>query len=179
MKTTQGFGKLYRQRLMDKMMKDLKTASSIFVTRFDHVPVPQMEKLRTRLRQQGVSFFVVKNSLCRRTLDSLNLSDLAKSLEGTSAVSVTSKDPVASCKVFADFARENESFKVSAALVDGSVIDWKQIETLSKLPSRRELLTQLAMGLNAPVRGLVNVLSGSLRQLVTALNEITKKKGSS
>ena len=179
MKTEQGFGKLYRQRLMDKMTKEFKSASSIFVTRFDHVSVPQMEKLRMKLRQQGTAFLVVKNSLCRRTLDSLKLGDLSKTLEGTSAVSYTSKDPIASCKVFVDFAKENEAFKVAAAVVDGSIIDWKQIETLSKLPSRHELLTQLARGLKAPMQGIVNVLSGSIRQLVTALNEVVKKKGSS
>ena len=85
-------------------------------------------------------------------------------------------DEVASAKTIGEFAKTHEALKPVGGILEKKFIDAAKVITLSKLPSRNELLAKLLGSIKSPVSGLVNVLSGNLRNLVYVLNAIKNSK---
>ena len=98
----------------------------------------------------------------------------AKELKGEIGVTFGYEDQVEPAKTLIKFAKENETFKVLAAILAGNVLNDKQVIALAKLPSREALLAQLVGVLQAPIRGLAVVLQANTRNLVVVLNKIKR-----
>ena len=133
-------------------------------------------KLRKELREAGVEYAVVKNSLLRRASEQVGFESLKDVLVGTTALAISNDDAVAPAKILAKYADASKGkFTVKAGFVEGNVLDANAVNALAKLPSREELVAQTLRGLNAPISGFVNVLNGNIRGLVIALNQIAEK----
>ena len=86
------------------------------------------------------------------------------------------EDEIAPARAATKFAKENETFKVLQGVLEGKMLEAKEVLSLARLPTREQLLGQIAAALNAPIQGLVNVLQASIRNLVVVLNRIKDKK---
>ena len=125
------------------------------------------DKLRRELREAGVHYFVVKNTLLERAADQVGFHDLKDHLSGTSALAVSENDPVAAAKILTKYADDSKGkFTVKAGFVDGGVIDAAKVKELGSLPSREGLLSML-----------LSALTGNLRGLACAINAIAEKQG--
>ncbi|SMB88793.1 LSU ribosomal protein L10P [Thermanaeromonas toyohensis ToBE] len=138
--------------------------------------VAEMTGLRRQLRAAGVEFKVVKNTLTRIASRELGLTELEPYLEGPTAIAFSSQDPVAPAKILSNMAKTNEHLKLKAGVLQGKVIGLDQIKALAELPPREELLGKVVGSLQAPLYGLVGVLSGPIRKLVYALEAIRKQR---
>ena len=87
-----------------------------------------------------------------------------------------SDDEVTPAKVLFDFVKKIDAFEFKAGAVDGKVIDVDGIMALAKLPSKEELIAKMLGSMNSPISGLANVLNGTIRGLVVALNAIAEQK---
>ena len=79
-------------------------------------------------------------------------------------------------KILSDYAKENNQFQVKAGFIDGGAVDAASIGELAQLPPKEVLLAQVLGGFNAPIQGFANVLNGTIRGLVIALNAIAEKQ---
>lgn len=138
--------------------------------------VAEITKLRQRLREAGVEFKVVKNTLTRRAAQELGLEGLAPFLEGPTAAAFSTTDPAAPAKILSEVMHNSKTFKIKAGVLQGRVIGLDDIKALADLPSREQLLARVVGGFQAPVAGLVNVLAGNMRNLVYVLEAIRKQK---
>ena len=138
--------------------------------------VQSVSKLRNELRAAGSEMVVYKNTLTQIAMRELALPSMENLLEGPSAFIFTEDDPVASAKVLANFAKENEALELKGGLVQSQIIDEAGLKALATLPSREELLAKLLGTISNPARGLVTVLSGPARGLVTALTAVKEQK---
>lgn len=138
--------------------------------------VAEMTKLRRQLRESGVEFKVVKNTLTRRAAQELGLAGLDPFLEGPTAVAFSLNDPAAPAKILSEVMRNNKIFQIKAGVLQGRVISQDDIKALAELPSREQLLARVVGGFQAPIAGLVNVLAGNIRNLVYVLEAIRKQK---
>ncbi len=82
----------------------------------------------------------------------------------------------AAAKTLFDFSKDHKTFKIRGGIVDGQVIDAGKAKILSELPSKDVLRATVLMRMKSPIVGLVNVLSGPVRGLIVALNQISQKK---
>ena len=131
------------------------------------ISVADDTKLRKDLREAGVEYFVVKNTLLERAADQVGFEALKEHLSGTSALAVSKEDPVAAAKILSKYAEASKGkFTVKAGFVDGGVIDAAKVSELGNLPSREGLLSML-----------LSALTGNLRGLACALNAIAEKNG--
>ena len=130
----------------------LKDSSCSIVADYRGLNVKQVTELRSQLRQAGVEFQVLKNSLVRRATASTELTDLDEYLTGPTAIAFSKDDVVTPAKILTDFAKKNEKLSVKAGVVEGKVVDFNQIKALAELPSREGLLSMLLSVLQAPVR---------------------------
>jgi len=138
--------------------------------------VQSVSALRRELRAAGSTMVVYKNTLTQIAMRELALPSMDDLLEGPSAFIFAEGDPVASAKVLASFAKENEALELKGGLVQSQILDEAGLKALATLPSREELLAKLLGTISNPARGMVTVLSGPARGLVTALSAVREQK---
>ena len=137
---------------VSEVAEQFKNATSVVVVDYLGITVEQATNLRTELRNAGVQFAVVKNSILSRAAKEAGLEGMDDIFKGPSAVAFSNDDVVAPAKILADFAKKVEALEIKAGVIEGKVSSKEEIESLAKLPSREGLLSMLLSVLQAPVR---------------------------
>ncbi len=161
--------------LIEEYGRRLARAQVMIWSRFGNLPTPVVNTLRNQLRGLHAEVMVVKNTLMGRALEEAGLPVEPSLMAGPYMVTFVYDDIASVAKTLSDFARLNPAFEIAGGLVGGKYADAAQVQSLSTLPSREQILAQVLGGLQAPMRGLVNVLAGTIRGLVTVLNERAKQ----
>ena len=146
------------------------------MSEFRGITVAKVNELRRALEKEGAVHRVVKNTLARLAVAGTEYEVLAGEFSGPLAVTWVYQDPVATAKVLVQFAKDSPVLTVRCGALGGKLLAAEQVEALSKLPSREQLLGQLLSVLVAPMRNLVGVLSGVPRSFVQVLHAIEQKK---
>lgn len=141
-----------KQQVVSEVATKLRESASTIVADYRGLNVAQVTELRKRLREAGVDFQVLKNTLVRRATAAAELTELDNVLTGPTAVAFSKDDVVVAAKVLSDFAKKNDALKVKGGVVEGRVVDVNQIKALAELPSREGLLSMLLSVLQAPIR---------------------------
>ncbi len=144
-----------------EITEKLKNCQSMVVVSYNAITVAEVTELRNQFRAAGVEYVVLKNTLVRRALDDMGITGLDSVLEGPSAFAFGMTDAVAPAKIVYDFinkTKEDGRLTVKAGLMDGEVLDVKQVKALSELPSKDVLLARVVGSLQAPVAKLVYFL---------------------
>lgn len=136
----------------------------------------QMTELRKQLRDAGVEFKVLKNTLTILAAQELELEDLIPFLNGPTAIAFGYDDPVAPAKIISEFAKKSKILEIKGGILEGKVLDPEGVRSLADLPSREVLLSMVLRGMQAPIAGMVNVLQGNIRNFVYALEAVRKQK---
>lgn len=166
-----------KQEIVKELAEKLKAAPSGVLVDYKGIGVADDTALRKELRAGGVDYFVVKNTLLRLAAKEAGLEELDSVLSGTTAIALSTDDMIAPAKILGKFATDHkEFFDIKIGFIEGNVISKEEVMALSKLPSKEVLIAQVLGGLNAPISGLVGVLSGLQRGLVVALNAIAGQK---
>lgn len=166
-----------KKEAVAQLSEKLKGSVAGVLVDYKGITVADDTALRRELRAAGVDYAVYKNSMVRFASEDAGLGELAKVLDGTTAVAISKEDPVAAAKIICKYAEKSKTvFNVKAGYVDGKVIDAAEVTALSKLPSREQLVAQVLAGFNAPISGFANVLNANLRGLAIALNAIAEKQ---
>lgn len=118
--------------------------------------------------------------MTRIAANEIGIDGLDSYLEGPTAIAISETDPVAPAKIIAEFVKEHKLkvLGVKAGLVEGKVIDAAGVKALAELPPREVLIAQVLAGMQSPIVGLVNVLQGSIRNVVYALDAVRQQKES-
>lgn len=163
-----------------EIKEKLSSTKGAVLTNYRGLTVAQDTKLRRKLREAGVEYRVFKNTMTRIAAKEAGIEGLDTYLEGPTAIAMSYTDPVAAAKVISDFVKEHklQALEVKAGLVEGKVINADSVKALASLPPREVLIAKALGSMQAPISGLVNVLSGSLRNLVYALEAVRKQKES-
>jgi large subunit ribosomal protein L10 len=166
-----------KQAIVDELQQKLDGANAFYLTDFTGLTVKKVTDLRRRLRNAGVEYVVVKNTLAERALQGTDLPDIAEFFKGPTGVVIAPADPVASAKVLADFAKENDSKPaIKAGIVERKAVTPAQIDALAKLPPREVLLAQLAGALEAPMAQLAYVMQAKLYEMAGLLEALREQK---
>lgn len=169
-----------KQAVVAELKEKLVAAKGVVLTSYSGLTVAQDTKLRSKLREAGVEYRVVKNTMTRIAAREAGIEGLEQYLEGTTAIALSAEDAVAPAKVIAEFIKENklEALSVKAGMVEGKVIDADGVKALASLPSREVLIAKALGSMQAPISGFVNVLQGTIRNVVYALEAVRKQKES-
>ena len=162
--------------VVEEIKDRLSKAQGIILADYRGLTVAQATELRRKLREAGVEFKVLKNTLTAIAAKEVGYEGLISLLVGPTAIAFGYDDPVAPAKVLSEFAKPNPALELKGGLLEGKVLDVAGVKALADLPSREELLSQVLRGMQAPISGLVNVLQGTIRNLVYALDAVRKQK---
>lgn len=165
-----------KQQQVTQLAEEFKKANVGVLVNYSGITVDSDTKLRKKLREAGCDYRVVKNTLLSLAFKEAGIDGLDEYLHGTTAIAVSDDSYVDAAKILSEYAETSKTFKVKAGFVDGKSVDGKSIEALGKLPPKEVLIAQVLGGFNAPIQGFANVLNGTMRGLVIALNAIAEKQ---
>jgi len=140
-----------KQNLVSELAAELKSSVSGVLVNYQGITVDDDTKMRKALREAGVKYKVVKNSLTGRACDEVGFSDMKQYLTGMTAIAISENDAVAPAKILKEYAEKIESFSILAGYVDGAVIDTKTVEALAEIPSKEVLIAKFLGSIKSPV----------------------------
>lgn len=147
-----------KKQIVSALSEQLKTAVSGVFVDYCGLTVEQDTKLRNKLREAGVEYKVVKNTLTRFAAKEVGFDELDPILNGPTSLAISMTDEVAPAKVIADFAKDNEQLEIKAGFLDGKVLALEEIKKLAATPNRETLLAKMLGSMNAPISNLVRTL---------------------
>lgn len=129
------------------------------VVDYKGITVADDTKLRKELREAGVKYSVVKNTLLGLAAKNAGLDEMTDVLEGTTAIAISENDHVAAARILNKYAEGSKGkFTIKSGYLDGKVISVEMIESLAKLPSREILLATVCNAFNAPIAAFARVI---------------------
>lgn len=134
-----------------EITEQLKNSCCGVIVDYKGINVADDTALRKELREAGVKYAVVKNTLLNFSAKEAGLDGLCEVLNGTTALATCEDDYTAAARILGKFADEHDNFKIKSGYMDGEVIDLATIESLAKLPTREVLLATVLNAFNAPI----------------------------
>ncbi len=164
-----------KKKIVNDLKEDFKNSSGVIVTHYLGLNSSDLSDLRNQVKQVGAKFCVTKNSLAKLALKSTDHEGLNDFFTGPTAL-VFSEDALAGIKVIKKFSDKNEKLKFITASLDKKIIEFKEFETLAKLPSLEELRAKIVGYLTAPHQQLINVFNAPATEIAGVIENYSKKK---
>lgn len=165
-----------KKQIVEDLTERFAKANLVILTDYKGLNVPAMSDLRRKLKQAGVDYKVVKNTMMVRASQNTPIAVLQSQFQGPSAVAISYEDPVASAKILTKFADDSKRLEIRGGVLDGKLIDLAGVKALAALPARDVLLAQLLSVMQAVPASFVRVLAGVPRSLLNVLNAIKEQK---
>jgi large subunit ribosomal protein L10 len=170
--------KAQKQKDLEALTEHFKNAKAAMVVGFQGMTVAKDQDLRNQLREAGVSYEVVKNTLARKAAEGTALEAATDQFKGVTAVALSNEDPVSLSKAIAKFSKANpDIFKFKVGIVEGKVVALADVEAIASLPSKEELISKVLFLINCRAQRLVTVLSAVPRNLAIVIKQIGDQKG--
>ena len=171
--------KTEKTEMVESLAGDLARSSNAIVFAFAGLKVPEVTELRRQVRGTQSKYLVVKNTLALRATKGTPLEAVAEHFKGATAVVYNRTSPVALAKVLTNFAKTNPNLVFKAAVIEGQAVEASAIKMIAELPSREELVSKLLFVMQSPMRRLVTVLNGPVRNLAGVMSQIADQKSKS
>ncbi len=147
-----------KQAAVANLAEMLKNSPAGVLVNYQGITVDDDTKLRKALREAGVKYMVVKNSLTGRACDEVGLGDMKQYLTGMTAIAISETDPIAPAKVMKQYAEKIESFEILAGYLDGAVVEKDTVMSLADIPSKEVLIAKLLGSIKSPLYGFAYAL---------------------
>jgi large subunit ribosomal protein L10 len=169
--------KAQKQKDLELLAENFKNAKAAMIVGFERMTVAKDQELRNQLREAGVTYEVVKNTLARKAAEGTVLEPASDHFKGVTAVALSTSDPVNLSKAISKFTKANSDiFKFKTGVVEGRVVALADVEAIASLPSKEELISKVMFLLNCQAQRLVTVLSAVPRNLAIVVKQIGEQK---
>lgn len=143
-----------KKKIVQDIAEKLKNSKTTVLTDYRGLNVAQVTELRKQLREAGIEFKVLKNTMTRRAAQIAGVSELDQHLTGPTAIAFSEEDVVTPAKILHNFAKDNEALEIKGGLLEGDYVTVDQLKELASLPSYEGLLSMLLSVLQAPMRNM-------------------------
>jgi len=165
-----------KNQIIAEVKENLEKQKGMIFIDFSGLDSEDVFKLRKTLKEAGCKFKVVKKSLLQIALKKTKtpISEKIKDIPGQLALIFDFKEENVSPKITYNFSKDNKELEILGGYLDNEVKESDQVITIAKLPSKKELLSNLANVLSSPRSNFVHVLKGNLQRLTRVLIAINK-----
>ena len=140
-----------KKQIVADLADQIRNSAAGVLVNYQGITVDNDTKMRKALREAGVKYMVMKNSLTGRACDEVGMGDMKQYLTGMTAIAIGTTDPVAPAKVLKEYAEKVESFQILAGYLDGAVVDAETVNKLADIPSKEVLLAKLLGSIKSPL----------------------------
>lgn len=166
-----------KEQIVAEVAETVRRAHGMFFTDFSGLTVGQATELRREFYKAGVEYRVVKNTLIQKALEQVSGYDTVfDRLAGPTGVAFAYDDPVAPAKIIQKFSDKHGKLSLKVCVLEREVYDGTKLKELASLPTRKELIAAILGSVQAPLAGVPTVVNAVLRDLVSVIGEIEKKK---
>jgi large subunit ribosomal protein L10 len=166
-----------KELIVAEVTEVARRASGMFFTDFSGLTVEQITELRREFRKSGVQYRVAKNTLIRKALQSMGGYDgVYDRLVGPTGVAFAFDDPVAPAKIIQKFKEKHDRLSLKVCVIEKQVYGGERLADIAKMPTRKEMMASIAGSIQAPLAGVPTVVQAVLRDLVSIVGEIERKK---
>lgn len=166
-----------KSEIISEVRKLIDDSSALYLTNYSGISVAEITTLRNELRKEGVTYKVIKNTLFERALkESGKYSKLEDYLTGMTGYAFTSSNPVAPAKIIKKYYDASKKFELKACYIEGQFYDGSRLTELANLPSKEEIIASILGSLNSPASGIVGAINAVLRDLVSVVDQISKRE---
>ena len=167
-----------KESFVSALRERINRAPVMYLTDFTGLDVKAMSQLRRSLKDSGAEYVVVKNRLAMRAFaETEEFPDISESLQGPTGLVFGYEGAVPAAKALSDFAKDHDekpAFKLG--VMDRQVIQPEQIDKLAKLPSREQLLAELAGAMEAPMAQLAAAMGAKLQEMAGLLDALRAER---
>ena len=142
------------EALADKMGR----AASGVLVKYEGITVDQDTQLRKALREAGVEYKVIKNTLIGKAADAAGFGDLKSELNGMNAIAISFEDPIAPAKILKEYADKIETFEIRGGLLEGKVVNAATVNELADIPNKETLVAKFLGSIQGPLFKFAYVL---------------------
>ena len=164
------------QEMLENIKQDLQGQTAIIIVDYCGLTVKDIQELRRSIREAGGSMKVYKNTLMRIALTDAGLPAPEDLLQGPSAFVFAGEDIAASAKAVKEYAKTNQKLEIKGGLLEGKAITAAEVDAVASLPTRTELIAQIAGAISGVARGLAVSISGVSRGLALATQAVADQK---
>ncbi|MBA3601122.1 MAG: 50S ribosomal protein L10 [Acidobacteria bacterium] len=166
-----------KQEDLNALTEHLNNSKSAMLVGFSKLTVGKDQEFRNHLRDAGAEYRVVKNTLARIAVKGTPYEGASEYLKGVTGIAWTENDAVVLSKAVSKFVKDNaDIYTFKAGIVEGRVVDLKQVEAIASLPSKEELIAKLMFVLNAQAQRIVTVINAVPRNLAVVIKQIGEGK---
>ena len=162
--------------MLEQIKGDLEGASAMWVVDYRGLTVADIQSLRRNVRDAGAVMKVYKNTIMHLALEQTDQPTLDDLLAGPSAFVFAGEDAAAAAKAVKDFAKGNDNLAIKGGLMDAVALSAAEVEAIASLPSREELIAQIAGAISGAARGLATAINGVPRGLAQATKAVADQK---
>lgn len=156
----------------------IDNSNAVYLTDYSGITVSDITDIRTEFRKEGIKYKVFKNTLFKRALqESGKYAKLSDHLVGMTGYAFANADnPVAPAKVIKKYFDNIQKLSLKACYIDEQYYDGSSLNELASLPSKKEIIAGILGSLNSPASGIVGAINAVMRDLVSVIDEISKRK---
>ena len=157
-------------QIVESLQETFSRCSIGILTDYRGLKTTELTDMRRKLREQGIEYRVVKNSLAQFAAKQVGMDELAGSFEGPVAVAFGYGEIPEAAKALAEYIRTTKStLSIKSGFLEDRLLSSRDVNTLATLPTREVLISQVMAGIQSPITGLVNVLSAPIRGVMGVL----------
>ncbi len=166
-----------KQADLNAITEQLNNSKSAMIVSFNKLTVNKDQEFRNHLRDAGAQFQVVKNTLARIAVKGTPYEEASEHFKGVTGIAWTQNDAVILSKTVSKFIKDNaDIYTFKAGIVEGKVVNLKQVESIASLPSKEELISKLMFVINAQAQRIVTVINAVPRNLAVVVKLIGEGK---
>jgi large subunit ribosomal protein L10 len=158
----------------DALRTELAKVSTVILSTFQGITVADDTKLRRAVQSVGGKYRVVKNRVAERAGSGTPAEPMLRGLKGANSISYTFTDPIALAKALTKIAKDVPAFRFKSGVVEGRVLSIDEIQQLSTMPSKEELISKIMFLLQSPAQRIAGALSALPRNLAVTVSEAVK-----
>ena len=147
-----------KKPVIDEIKAHVESAKAVVLVDYRGLTVEQDTALRKKLRDAGIVYKVYKNTFLNMAMEGTVYAELAKHLEGPTAVAFSSDDATAPARVLAEFAKDHQALEFKGGVIDGTYYDEKGLQVIATIPSKEVLISRLLGSMMSPITNFARVL---------------------
>ena len=154
----------------------IEQAQVAVLTEYKGYTVEEITKLRRAIQELGGDYMVTKNTLAKIAMKGTQYEVLADSMRGPIAIAFGFKDQVGPAKAIAKFIKDTKKGTILGGAMDGKLLTVAEVEEISKLPSKEELIAKMLGSINSPASGIVGSINAVMSQLTRTMAAVRDTK---
>lgn len=165
-----------KTEIINETKKLIEESNAVYVADYSGINVADITELRNQFRKEGIKYKVIKNTLFKRAIiETGKYPKLADSFVGMAGFAFATKDPTAPAKIIKKYSDSSKKFSLKACYIETEYFSGDQLDALANLPTKSEIVAGILSSLNAPASGIVGSINAVIRDLISVVDQISKK----